>query len=53
LLLRALLGLDVEGEHLMIDAAIPPPIDRIELLDIPGRWGVTDAFGRSRSDLAA
>jgi glycogen debranching enzyme len=53
LLLRTLLGLEVEGEHLMIDAAIPPPIDRIELLDIPGRWGLTDALGRCRSDLAA
>jgi hypothetical protein len=37
----------------MTDPAIPPPIDRIELLDIPGRWGRTDALGRCRNDLLA
>jgi len=53
LLLRTLLGLEVEGERLTTDAAVPPPIDRVELLDIPGRWGLTDALGRSHGDLAA
>jgi len=53
LFLRTMLGLEAEGEHLLIDAAIPQPIERIELLDIPGRWGRTDAFGRCRSDVAA
>ena len=48
LLLRTLLGLDSDGEHLIVDPAIPEPLGRIELLDIPGRWGRMDAFGRGR-----
>ena len=48
LLIRSLLGLDSDGRHLIIDPAIPEPIDRIELLDIPGVWGRMDAFGRAR-----
>ncbi|PWU46521.1 amylo-alpha-1,6-glucosidase [Micromonospora globispora] len=50
LLLRVMLGLQPEGEHLIIDPAVPDGMGRIELLDIPGRWGRTDALGRSRSD---
>jgi glycogen debranching enzyme len=53
LLIRTLLGLDAEGDHLIVDPAIPTPIDRLELLDIPGRWGRADAFGRARIGLAA
>ena len=49
LLLRTLLGLDSDGEHLIVDPAIPQPLGRIELLDIPGRWGRMDAFGRALS----
>jgi glycogen debranching enzyme len=49
LLLRVLLGLEPQGEHLIIDPAVPPGMGRIELLDIPGRWGRVDALGRSRS----
>jgi len=49
LLLRTLLGLDSDGRHLIVDPAIPDPLGRIELLDIPGRWGRMDAFGRARS----
>ena len=49
LLLRTLLGLDSDGEHLIVDPAIPEPLGRIELLDIPGRWGRMDAFGRALS----
>jgi glycogen debranching enzyme len=48
LLLRALLGLDSDGKHLIIDPAIPEPMTELELLDIPGVWGRTDAFGRAR-----
>lgn len=48
LLLRVLLGLDSNGRHLIIDPAIPAPIERLELLDIPGCWGRMDAFGRGR-----
>jgi hypothetical protein len=53
LLIRALLGLEAEGGHLIVDPSIPNPIDRLELLDIPGRWGRADAFGRARIALAA
>jgi hypothetical protein len=46
LLLRTMLGLEPMDEHLMVDPAVPVGIGRIELLDIPGRWGRIDAFGR-------
>jgi glycogen debranching enzyme len=49
LLVRALLGLDSDGVHLIVDPAIPEPLGRIELLDVPGAWGRMDAFGRARS----
>ncbi len=29
----------------------PQGIGRLELLDIPGRWGRLDAFGRGRVDV--
>ncbi|WBB78994.1 amylo-alpha-1,6-glucosidase [Micromonospora sp. WMMD882] len=48
LLLRVLLGLEPQGEHLIIDPVVPPGMGRLELLDIPGRWGRVDALGRSR-----
>ncbi|MDB6043938.1 MAG: amylo-alpha,6-glucosidase [Gammaproteobacteria bacterium] len=48
LLVRTLLGLEPHGEHLVIDPCLPEPIGRLELLDIPGRWGRMDAFGRAR-----
>ncbi len=48
LFIRSLLGLDSDGRHLIVDPAIPKPIDRLELLDIPGPWGRMDAFGRAR-----
>jgi glycogen debranching enzyme len=48
LFIRALLGLDSDGRHLIVDPAIPDPIGQIELLDIPGCWGRMDAFGRAR-----
>jgi hypothetical protein len=46
--LRSLLGLDSDGKHLIVDPAIPKPMTELELLDIHGCWGVTDAFGRAR-----
>lgn len=46
LLLRTMLGLEPIGDHLIVDPAVPSSIARIELLDIPGRWGVIDAFAR-------
>ena len=44
LLLRTMLGLEPLGEHLVIDPALPHGIGRLELLDIPGRWGRIDAL---------
>jgi hypothetical protein len=46
-----MLGLEPEGEHLVIDPALPTTIGRLELLDIPGRWGRIDAFGRGRVEV--
>ncbi|MCW3819396.1 SCP2 sterol-binding domain-containing protein [Micromonospora sp. DR5-3] len=51
LLLRTMLGLQPLGEHLMIDPALPEGLGRIELMDIPGRWGRIDALGRSRASV--
>jgi glycogen debranching enzyme len=51
LLLRTMLGLEPLGEHLVVDPALPRSIGRLELLDIPGRWGRLDAFGRGRVDV--
>jgi len=48
LLMRTMLGLQPVGEHLIVDPALPEQIGQLGLLDIPGRWGVTDAFGRRR-----
>ena len=53
LLLRTMLGLEPHAEHLVVDPALPRGIGRIELLDIPGRWGRIDAFGRGRVDVLA
>jgi glycogen debranching enzyme len=52
LLLRTMLGLEPVGDHLVVDPALARTIGRIELLDIPGRWGRIDAFGRGRVDTA-
>ena len=46
LLLRTMLGLEPIGDHLVVDPALPIGIGTLELLDIPGRWGRIDAFGR-------
>jgi glycogen debranching enzyme len=50
LLLATMLGLEPVGEHLVVDPALPSTIGRLELLDIPGRWGRIDAFARGRVD---
>ena len=49
LLLRTMLGLEPVGDHLLVDPAIPVQFGEVELLDIPGRWGAMDAFGRGRT----
>jgi glycogen debranching enzyme len=51
LLLRTMLGLEPLGDNLIVDPALPQAIGRLELLDIPGRWGKLDAFGRGRVDV--
>jgi glycogen debranching enzyme len=51
LLLRTLLGLEPLTEGLFVDPAVPDEITRLELLNIPGRWGQADAFGRGRVHL--
>jgi len=51
LLLRTMLGLEPHGDDLIIDAALPSTMGRLELLDIPGRWGRIDAFGRGRVEI--
>ncbi|HEU5207671.1 MAG TPA: glycogen debranching N-terminal domain-containing protein [Gaiellaceae bacterium] len=51
LLMRTMLGLEPHGEHLVVDPALPRRIGHLELLDIPGRWGRIDAFGRGRVDV--
>ncbi len=48
LLLRTMLGLEPIDGHLVVDPALPRGIGRIGLLEIPGRWGRVDAFGRGR-----
>ena len=40
-----------QGDHLVVDPALPAGMGRIELLDIPGRWGRVDAFARERVDI--
>ena len=52
LLLRAALGLEPVGDRLSMNPALPSVLERVELLDIPGRWGHIDAFGRGRVDIA-
>ena len=51
LLLRTMLGLEPTGDHLIVDPVLPKQLGRIELLDIPGRWGRVDAYGRGRVDV--
>ena len=46
-----MLGLEPLGEHLVVDPALPAEIGHLELLDIPGRWGRVDAFGRGRVEV--
>ncbi len=48
LLLRTMLGLEPLDGHLVVDPLLPEGLGWVELLDIPGAWGVVDAFGRGR-----
>ncbi len=49
MLLTTVLGIEPCGENLLVSPALPPGLGRIELLDIPGRWGRSDAYGRDRA----
>jgi glycogen debranching enzyme len=51
LLLRTMLGLEPQGEHLIVDPSLPSDIGILALLDIPGRWGRVDAFARGRTEV--
>ncbi|MEH1102361.1 amylo-alpha-1,6-glucosidase [Micromonospora sp. CPCC 205561] len=46
LLLRTMLGLNPVGEDLVVRPTLPASLDFVALLDIPGRWGHLDAYGR-------
>jgi glycogen debranching enzyme len=48
LLLRAMLGLEAKDGDLIVNPAVPREIEQVELLDVPGPWGLRDAFGRAR-----
>ncbi|WP_229403182.1 amylo-alpha-1,6-glucosidase [Micromonospora okii] len=51
LLLRTMLGLEPHEGHLSVEPRLPVGMGRIEVLDIPGRWGRVDAFARGRLEL--
>jgi glycogen debranching enzyme len=48
LLLRTMLGMEPMGDRIGVDPALPKSIGHLALLDIPGRWGRVDVFGRGR-----
>jgi glycogen debranching enzyme len=50
LLLRAGLGLEPQGDNLIVDPALPLRLGHLQILDLPGRWKKMDAFGRGRVD---
>ncbi|MGX1617470.1 amylo-alpha-1,6-glucosidase [Micromonospora chalcea] len=49
MLLSTMLGLRPCGPNLLVSPVVPAGYGRIELLDVPGRWGRADAYGRERS----
>jgi glycogen debranching enzyme len=51
LLLRTMLGLEPVDDLLVVDPALPVGIGHLAVLDIPGRWGRVDAYGRGRVDV--
>jgi glycogen debranching enzyme len=51
LIVRALLGLQPVGNRLLVDAQLPGRFGWLELLNIPGAWGRTDAYGRGTFDV--
>ncbi len=51
LLLRTLMGLEPVGEKLVVDPSLPKQVGWLMLLDIPGRWGKADAYGRGKIEV--
>ncbi|MEU1679393.1 glycogen debranching N-terminal domain-containing protein [Micromonospora zamorensis] len=49
MLLSTMLGLRPTGDNLLVNPAVPAGFGRLDLLDIPGRWGHSDAYARDRS----
>ena len=49
MLLGTMLGLRPTGDNLLVNPAVPAGFGRMELLDIPGRWGHSDAYARDRT----
>ncbi|MFG1871746.1 amylo-alpha-1,6-glucosidase [Micromonospora arborensis] len=49
MLLGTTLGLRPIGDDLLVNPAVPGGFGRLELLDIPGRWGYSDAYARDRT----
>jgi glycogen debranching enzyme len=50
LFLRTMLGMEPVGDHMVVDPALPDGIGHLSVLDVPGRWGHIDAYGRARSE---
>jgi glycogen debranching enzyme len=48
LLLRTMLGLEPAEDRIGVDPVLPKEIGQLALLDIPGRWGRVDVYGRGR-----
>jgi glycogen debranching enzyme len=46
LFIRTLLGLESIGDHLVTSPELPPRIEYLALVGVPGRWGKRDAFAR-------
>jgi glycogen debranching enzyme len=51
LLIRVLLGLEPKDGELACSAALPDKIERLELRDVPGRWGRADASARELEEV--
>ncbi|MFI6226553.1 glycogen debranching N-terminal domain-containing protein [Micromonospora echinospora] len=49
MVLSTMLGLAPCGGNLLVDPALPEGLGQVALLDIPGRWGHADAYGRDRA----
>jgi glycogen debranching enzyme len=48
LFLRTMLGMQPVGDQLVVDPSLPNTIGHLALLDVPGRWGRVDAYGRGK-----